>query len=241
PAPIAKVRVAEAFQHLLALFAAPEQPLVLFLDDLQWADASTLELIEALLADPALRNVLVLGAYRDNEVDQSHGLALTMQRLRDRTRALRVLELRPLTPAGTLELVAGVLSAEPDRARPLAAVLHAKTGGNPFYLHQLLQSLDDERALYFAPETLSWQWDLAAVERAAATDNVVDLVIRRLRGLSPEAQRLLSRAACVGSSFDLRTLMHVLELGRSELVAHLMPSVEKGVVVPDARKALGEA
>jgi len=223
-------RFNRAFREFIAVFARPEHPLALFLDDLQWADPASLSLLEALLRDTGAGNLLLLGAYRDTEVTASHPLVVTLGQIHRAGVAITEIALQPLGESHVQDLVRDTLRCEPERARTLARVVHRKTGGNPFFLNQFLTALHDEGQLSFDVSRGEWTWDLNEIEHRGYTNNVVELMAGRLRRLPAEAQRALQLAACIGGAFDLRTLARVLERTPMETLRVLAEPLREGLV-----------
>lgn len=210
------------FSQFLGLFARPEQPLVIFFDDLHWADVDSLRLVRDLVVDPDAAHLLVIGAYRPETVSGSHPLALTL--IEPGSVPVEHLELLPLPSATANEFVADALATPVEEAAPLAALLHARTGGNPFFLGELLRSLARDGLLSFSASDGRWTWDPDEIRRRGTTDDVIELMAAKLAQLAPETQEALRTAAVVGNRFDLPTL--ALVLGRTE---------------DDTASALGEA
>ena len=221
---------------------AAEQPLVVFLDDLQFADAATLNLIRWLATARDLTHLLLIGAYRSNEVDPGHPLRLALQEVQE-SRPVHDLALRPLELASVEQIVADTLSADPAACRPLSALLHEQAQGNPFFLTEILKMLEQTRAISFAPETGRWRWDMDAVRRTGLHNNVVEFVVANLRTLEPETQRALQLAACIGNTFDLRTLSIISEKSMDEVGEELVPALQRHMVVPlnEDYKLVGKA
>lgn len=208
-----------------------EQPLVIFLDDLQFSDASTLNLIRWLANARDLSRLLLIGAYRSNEVDVGHPLRLALNEIEE-SRPVHELPLRPLEQASVEQLVADTLHAERSGCQPLSALLHEKAQGNPFFLTELLRTLEQNRAISFVPEIGRWRWDMEAVRQSGLSSNVVEFVVANLRKLPPETQRVLQLAACIGSSFDLRTLSVIHEQTMDETGEALLPALQQHMVIP---------
>lgn len=234
-APVAALPANEAlnrFQFAIADFlraVSARQPLVLFIDDLQFADASTLKLIGWLAAARDLPRLLLIGAYRSNEM--AHAPKLLLGEIAQ-SRPVHELALRPLTQDSVERLVADALYAERAACRAVAALLHERSQGNPFFLGELLRSLAACGAIAFVPEQGRWRCDLDAVRRSEVGVNVVDFVMAQLRQLPGETQRLLQLAACIGNRFDLRTLVAVYEQPAGVAARQLMPALQGHVVVP---------
>ncbi|WP_437893409.1 AAA family ATPase [Sorangium sp. So ce124] len=219
-------------QRFVQVFAASTHPLTLFLDDLQWADPASLRILERLLTDAEGNHLLIVGAYRDNEVDAAHPLHATLGELRKAGAAIAELTLKPLDMPTVAQIVADTLSAQPHASAPLAALVFEKTEGNPFFLGQLLGALHDAGALWFDAPSEAWAWDVARVREAVAADNVVDLMLDKLHRLPPATQRALKLAACLGHAFDLTTLAAVHEKSPAATAADLWDALRGGVIVP---------
>jgi len=203
-----------AFRDFLGVFTRKEHPLVLFLDDLQWADAGSLRLIEDVITHPHTRYLLLIGAYRDNEVDPSHPLTRMLERIRKTPAVVDDVVLSPLGMEHVAELVADTVRSEPARARPLAAIVHEKTGGNPFFVIQFLTTIHREQLLELDEAALTWRWDGAGIQRKGYTDNVADFMARRLTALPAVTQDVVRIAACIGNEGKISLL--ALTHGRSE-------------------------
>ena len=179
------------FRRLLGVFAQPEHPLALFLDDLQWLDAATLDLLEDLLTQPDLNHLLLIGAYRDDEVTPTHPLMRRMAAIRQAGGRVQEIVLKPLGLEDVSRIVADALHS--DRARPLARLVHEKTAGNPFFAIQFLTALAEEGLLAFDRDAARWTWDLKRIRAKGYTDNVVDLMLGKLRRLPATTHAVLKR------------------------------------------------
>jgi len=231
PLPDAQARFNTVFRRLLGAFARPGCPLVLFLDDLQWLDAATLELVEHLFTRPAVQHVLLLGGYRDNEVGPLHPLTEALSSLRRAGATTRSITLGPLAEGEVLRFVADVLCRPDDDAAPLAKLVQAKTGGNPFFIIHFLTALAEEGLLTFDGATTGWRWDLERIRGKGLTDNVADLMVAKLSRLSGSTQASLKTFACLGSKARLATL--AAALGRPELEVEdgLLEAIQAGLLV----------
>ncbi|WP_437737466.1 AAA family ATPase [Sorangium sp. So ce1335] len=224
-------RFERVFLSFLRALATAEHPLVLFMDDLQWADASSLRLLQHVLTAADARHVLVIGAYRELEIDAAHPLHLMLQDLRRTGAAIREIALRPLELPHIAELLGDALGSTSAAAGELGAVLFEKTGGNPFFLAQFLTALHRDGLLRLDPESLAWTWDTAQVGQRLATDNVIDFMVSELRRLPQASQDMLRLAACVGHSFDLGTLAVVSQRSHGEVADHLWEPLRQGFIV----------
>ena len=218
------------FRRFLGVFARAEHPLALFLDDLQWLDRATLDLIEHLVVHPEVRHLLLLGAYRDNEVGPSHPLARMLARVRESGGRAQEIPLAPLARADVERLLADALHGEPAQVRLLAGLVFERTGGNPFFAIQFLLALAEEKLLAFDPAASGWRWDLPRISAKGSTDNVVDLMAAKLSRLPPATQRALGQLACLGNAAEMATLALVHGGPEEGLHAALWEAVWAGLV-----------
>ena len=217
-------------RRFLGVFARPEHPLALFLDDLQWLDAATLDLFEYLVTEPEVRHLLLLGAYRDNEVGPLHPLTRTMEAIRKTEARVQEMVLGPLMLEDICRLVADSLHCDRERAQPLAQLLHEKTGGNPFFAIQFFTELAEERLLAFDPERAAWNWDLAQIRAKSFTDNIVDLMLGKLNRLPDLTQEALKQLACLGNFAEIATLAMVHGESGEALHLALWAAVRAGLL-----------
>jgi predicted ATPase/transcriptional regulator with GAF, ATPase, and Fis domain len=227
----AQNRFQMVFQNFVGALARPAHPLVLFLDDLQWADSATLSLLQPLLTTKDIQSLLLLGAYRDNEVDAAHPFLRTLYALEAAGGQVQHLALGPLGLGDLTQLIRDVLHGEPAEAEPLAELVLAKTGGNPFFVTQFLRTLRQEDYLHFDYEQMRWTYNLAAIATAPLTDNVVDLMTRKLQRLPAGTQRALTLAACIGNTFDQATLAIVSEQAPEAIELELRAALDEGLIL----------
>lgn len=228
----AQNRFRRVLQRFVAAVARPGRPLVLFLDDMQWADAATLSLLEPLLADPETGSLLLIGAYRDNELDAAPRLVHTLAALGAAGVALQRIVLGPLEGEDLVALVADTLRERPERVAPLAALVQRKTGGNPFFALRFLHALVQEGRLRHDPQLGSWCWDLDTIAAAPLADNVVELMTRSIRRLAPSTQATLTLAACIGNRFDAVLLAQVAEREPQAVAQDLAAAAAAGLIEP---------
>ena len=226
----ARNRFQLVFRRFLGAFARPEHPLALFLDDLQWLDAATLDLLERLITDLDVRHLMLLGAYRDNEVNSSHPLMRMLEAARKAGARVQEIVLAPLGLDDVGRLVADALHCEPERVRPLVQLVQEKTGGNPFFAIQFFTALAEEGLLAFDPVTQAWQWDMNRIRAKSYTDNVVDLMSGKLRRLSARTQEALKHLACLGNVAEVATLSLVQGETEEAMHAALWEAVRGGLV-----------
>jgi PAS domain S-box-containing protein len=226
----AQNRFQMVFRHFLGVFASLEHPLTLFFDDLQWLDAETLSLLEHLVTHPEVRHVLLVGAYRDNEVSPSHPLLRMLEAIRKAGARVQEIVLAPLGLDDVGRLVADALRCEPERVRPLVQLVQEKTGGNPFFAIQFFTALAEEGLLAFDSVTQAWQWDMNRIRAKSYTDNVVDLMSGKLRRLSARTQEALKHLACLGNVAEVATLSLVQGETEEAMHAALWEGVRGGLV-----------
>jgi PAS domain S-box-containing protein len=227
----AKNRFQMVFRRFLSVFARAEHPLALFLDDLQWLDSATLDLIEHLVAHPEVRRLLLVGAYRDNEVDRAHPLIRTLDAIRDAGARVEEIVLTPLGLDDIGLLVTDAVHCEPERARPLAQLVHEKTSGNPFFAIQFLTALNEDGLLVFDPVGPAWRWDIDGIRARSYTDNVANLLVEKMKRLSVPSQEAMKRLACLGNVADVATLTLVYEETEEGVHAALWEAVYGGLVL----------
>ena len=227
----ARNRFQLVFRRFLGAFATAEHPLALFLDDLQWLDTATLELLERLITDPDVRHVLLIGAYRDNEVSSSHPLMRTLAAIREAGAKTQEIVLAPLGLEDVDRLVADALRCGRKLAGPLAQLVHEKTGGNPFFAIQFLTALAEEGLLRFDRDAAGWIWDLGRIRAKGYSDNVVDLMVGKLRRLPDTTQAALQQLACLGNVAEIATLSVVFGQSEEEIHAALLEAVRAGLIL----------
>jgi predicted ATPase/HPt (histidine-containing phosphotransfer) domain-containing protein len=229
----AQHRFRRVLREFIKVFARPGRPLVVFLDDLQWMDASMPELLVDLFVHGELSHFLLLGAYRDNEVAEGHPLPTCVRAVRERRPdAVRELMLAPLAERDVNQLVAETLHSDEALTQPLTHVIFDKTEGNPLFISELLRSLHRDGAFVFQPEQGRWEWSIEQVRQAAASDSVGELMVERLGHLPLEARHVLKIAACVGRTFDLATLALVSGQNVARVADALWEPTLQRIVVP---------
>jgi len=210
----AQGRLQLVFRRFLGVFARPEHPLALFLDDLQWLDAATLDMLADLLTQADVQRLLVIGAYRDNEVDSTHPLMRRLDAIRKAGALVQEISLAPLAQEDLGRLIADTLSCASGNVAPLARLVHEKTGGNPFFAIQFISALAEEGLLRFDHDAARWRWELDRLHAKGYTDNVVDLMVGKLTRLPVQTQAALQQLACLGNIAKI-TMLSVI-LGKSE-------------------------
>ncbi len=226
----AQNRFQTVFRRFLNVFARKEHPLALFLDDLQWLDTATIELLEHLVTHSEVRYLLLIGAYRDNEVGAAHPLRRMFEAMRNAGARVHEIVVEPLRIDDTSRLVADALHCKPERSLPLAQAVHERTGGNPFFATQFFTGLAEEKLLAFDPVAPAWQWDINRIRGKNYTDNVVDLMAGKLKRFSAITQEALKQLACLGNVAEIATLTLVHGETEEALHAALWEAVHAGLV-----------
>jgi predicted ATPase/transcriptional regulator with GAF, ATPase, and Fis domain len=230
PAHQARSRFHLAFSRFVSVFARPEHPLALFVDDLQWIDPGTLDVVEHLLTHADVRHLLVIGAFRDNEVDVNHPLMRRMNAIREAGTPVQEISLAPLARADVQQLVADGLRCEYVHTDSLAQLIHHKTAGNPFFLIQFLNALADEGLLTFDHDQTAWSWDVDRIRARGYSDNVVDLMAGKLRGLPPDTQSALQQLSCLGHRADIAMLVQLFGTSEEQIHSGLWEAVRLELV-----------
>jgi len=219
------------FEKFITTFASAHHPLVIFLDDLQWADGASLKLIELFMRVKA-QYLYLIGAYRDNEIHPAHPLMVTINKIRESGTVVEEIRLQPLKESHVTRLISETFASDYEQSSSLADLCLAKTQGNPFFLSQFIHTLYRENMIKFITTSGVWQWDEKRVRQSTITDNVVELLVSRIEKLSPDTRRLLSLAACIGNQFDLKTLATVYGRSLHKTASDLFDALQMELVIP---------
>ncbi len=226
----ARNRFQMVFRRFLGAFAQPEHPLALFHDDLQWLDAATLELLDYLVAEPDVRHVLMVGAYRANELDPSHALVRTLERIRNAGTSVQEIALKPLTPSDVRRLIADALRTEAEHVRPLAKLVFEKTGGNAFFVNQFISALAEDGLLAFDSDRRAWKWDIDRIRGKGFTANVADLMAAKMNRLPKATQEALGLLACLGNVAAVATIDLISGTEKEAVHTALWQAVRAGLL-----------
>ncbi|MCF4965741.1 trifunctional serine/threonine-protein kinase/ATP-binding protein/sensor histidine kinase [Nostoc sp. CMAA1605] len=218
------------FQKFTQVFTAQEHPLVMFLDDLQWADSASLKLMQLLMTNT--RYLFIIGAYRDNEVGLGHPLLMTLSEIHKTQATINTITLAPLSQVQVNKLVADTLKCPEDLGWNLSVLIYQKTQGNPFFATRFLKALHQEALIQFDFDLGCWQCDISQLKAQAITDDVVSFMTLQLHKLPPSTQEIIQLAACIGNSFDLATLAIVAEQSQTEAAACLWKALQESLIVP---------
>ena len=220
------------FEKFIKVFTTKEHPLVIFLDDLQWADSASLKLMQLLMSSDGY--LLLIGAYRDNEVFPAHPLMLTLQEITSSEAIINTITLKPLSRESLNQLIADTLNCSLLIAKPLTQLVYQKTQGNPFFSTQFLKALYEDGLIKFKFDAGSWVCDIAEVRALALTDDVVEFMALQLQKLPESTQNILKLAACIGNQFDLSTLAIVCQKSESETAIDLWKALQLGLILPQS-------
>lgn len=220
------------FQRFIEVFCQRLHPLVLFLDDLQWADSASLKLIELMITKNNAGYLLLLGAYRDNEVSSDHLTMITIDRLREQGAIINSIILTPLEINEINQMLADTLYCDREAVTSLAELVFQKTSGNPFFINEFFKTIYQENLLIFDRQQRRWQWNITQIKALDITENVVDLMLGKLRKLPETTQKALRLAACIGNSFDLSTLSTIYEKSASRTFRDLLSAIQSGAIQP---------
>ena len=235
-------RFNRVFSQFIRAFCTKKHPLVIFLDDLQWADSATLKLIELMMTDNETQYLFLIGAYRDNEVSPTHPLTIALEGLKKKGVIVNSITLVPLALESISQLIADTLHSDTKKVNSLAELVKQKTGGNPFFVNQFLKTLHSENLITFHFPECSliqeesqgefWQWDIANIKAQDITDNVVELMVGKLKQLPESTQQTLQLAACIGASFNLSTIATVCKKPKHAVAKDLIAGIQDGLVLP---------
>jgi PAS domain S-box-containing protein len=220
------------FQNFISVFAQKEHPLTVFLDDMQWADSATLNLIQTVITGSSIQYLCFILAYRDNEIDIVHPFSLMMEKICQQGVRTTEILLTPLNLVYVNQLIADTLHSSAERVEPLARLIIQKTDGNPFFVNEFLKTLHQDNLLNFDSQYRIWQWDLAQIEAQGITDNIVSLMIGRMQKLPVATQEVLKLASCIGNRFDLEVLAIVGEKSIDETANALVEAILRGLIIP---------
>lgn len=217
--------------RFLRVFAQPEHPFVLFLDDLQWVDAASLQLIVQCASDATNHHLLIIGAYRDGEVGPSHALTLSLATLRDAGCDIHTIHLEPLRSNAIAQLAADTFGVDAARLNFLAELLIRRSSGNPFFVRRLLHLMHAQGLVRFNADSQSWTWNESEIELVPISDNVLDVMMLAIDRMPSQTKRLLETGSCIGYRFDLDTLSELTDLSPSALTDLLRPAIEDGLLI----------
>ena len=221
------------FQKFIRIFTTAEHPLVMFLDDLQWADAASLQLIKRLMSSQG--HLLLLGAYRDNEVSPAHPLMLVIEDLKPIGTVVNTITLLPLTFSDTNQLIADTLRWSTTQSQPLTQLIFSKTQGNPFFITQFLKALHEDGHIVFNQNQRCWECEIDQISTLSLTDNVLDFIVQQLKKLPSETQAVLTLAACIGNRFNLETLAIIADQSLITVANLLWEALQESFILPTSQ------
>ncbi|MBH8563730.1 AAA family ATPase [Nostoc sp. CENA67] len=222
------------FQKFIQVFTTKQHPLVIFLDDLQWADLASLKLMQLLISKTDTRYLLLIGAYRDNEVSTTHPLTMTLEEIQNLGAIINTITLDPLQEPDLNQLIADTLNCSLTISLPLTKLVYQKTKGNPLFANHFLKYLHEENLMNFNFDEGCWQCDFAQIKALAITDNIVEFLAIKLQKLPQSTVEVLKLAACIGNQFDLVTLAIVNEKSLLATAADLWRALQEGLIIPNS-------
>ncbi|MCJ8008840.1 AAA family ATPase [Lederbergia wuyishanensis] len=232
PAIESHTRLRFAFLRLINLFSSEHHPLVIFLDDLQWADHETLDLLQYILSQQKVQSLFVIGAYRDNEVDVTHPFHLMVKELQSIKGLVTSIQLHPLSLEDIKEWAVDALYCEEKESEEIAVFIEKITKGNPFFIKQLFQSFYDQQLIFFNEEQGKWTSNLQLLTKITVQEDIISLIVERFNKLPAETQKLLKLASCIGNEFEINVLSTVYEKSTIITVQTLWESLREGMILP---------
>lgn len=227
-----KNRFNNMFSNFVSIFTRKKHPVVLFLDDLQWADSASLNLIKQLVSDPGIEYLFLIGAYRHTEVYPSHPMTIMTEDILKENVLIENILLQPLDPVNVNRLLARFMKSDEEKTKELSYLVYKKTGGNPFFINQFVKTLYEENYLRLNPVD-GWEWDINELEQLEVTDNVVSLMTQKLKKFRRSTRDILKICACIGNRFDLETMSTIYEKPIQETLADINDAIEEGLVYLD--------
>lgn len=221
-------RIQFAFQAMIHTFAGKRKPFVLFLDDVHWADAATMDFIRSIAESRVLSYFLCILAFRDNELPAEH----QQDPLQWKEGTYNQIMLAPFTLKETEQILGEMLSLDAFRSRSLSEAIFQKTAGNPLYMKQFLQFLYEKKWLQFDTREESWQWDTEQIRKQETLGNVHSFMLDKLQRLPQSTGDTLRRAACIGYSFDLHTLVAICQDSAEKVLQYLEAALRDGIILP---------
>lgn len=225
-------RFSMAMRNFVHALSSQDHPLIISIDDLQWADLSSLKLLETLLSDSESKYLYIISAYRDNEVNEFHPLTFSLEEIKKKKVNIHSLHLSSLSLKNVSELIADSLQTTLEKVKTLSILCYDKTLGNPFFLNQFLQTLYSEKLLVFNPRQGCWEWSIEEIENKGITNNVIELMTDKIKKLPKDVQQILQLASCMGSCFDLKNLEIVQNSDSVNTAELLWTAVQERLIVP---------
>lgn len=229
-------RFRKVFNNFISVFASPDHPLVLFLDDLQWADSSSIEFIRDLLFNNESSNLFLIGAYRDNEVKETHPVFLLKKEMQSKGIRVCEIKLEELAIGNIADLIIDIFHCDSLDAVKLAGLVFDKTAGNPYFIIQFLTSLYEDDLIKYNKEEEKWCWDIAQIAQQGITENVIDLIIKKIKRLSGNTQHYLQQLSCIGESADIDLLTIVFDQNEAELKENFKEALNNNMIVYSGEK-----
>jgi len=219
-----------ALKNWLAVISAPKHPVVFFMDDIHWADMASLDLLESLLNDQNIKGLMVVGTYRDNEVNTSHPLTRTIEKIKKNNGKVELIKLENININAVAQIISDIVSRPENEVLQLAGSVHQRTQGNPFYTIEFLKHCNEKNLLYYDQGEMRWKWNETGIGDSKISDNVADYLIGKIQTLPEETRDLVKIAACIGNRFDVKVLAAVAEKDIEGIKDALKPAIYEEMV-----------
>jgi len=220
------------FLNFIKVLCDKNHPFILFIDDLQWVDSASLDLIKTIILDDEVQHLLIMGAYRDTEVNQSHPLILAIDKIKEEGGFTNQITLPPLDLEAINYLIAASLKCNSETTLQLSQLCYQNTNGNPFFLKQYIIDLVDKGFIGFESNNLIWNWDLDSIQETECTTNVVELITEKISRLPVQTKEVLSYAACLGIQFNIKDLSIICNKKSSQILQNILPALDVMVILP---------
>jgi predicted ATPase/serine phosphatase RsbU (regulator of sigma subunit) len=236
-------RLNSVFQNFIKVIPQPDQPLIIFFDDLQWADVPSIKSIQLILPNPEIRNIMIIWLAREEELESIELVQSVIEENKKAGVSVTKIDLTPLPVPVIDDLITDTLKSDLSETMALAALVHHKTEGNPYFINEFLKYLHKEKAIVFDPEVRSWNWEIDRIQRIGITDNVVTFMTDKIQKLSPSTIDALVCAACIGTTFDLNILAPAYGKSQIKTAADLWEAIQEGLIIPigDAYKFISDS
>lgn len=234
----AQIKFNDALQNLMRVISSQEHPIILFMDDVQWADIASLELFQKILMDHSIKGLILIFTYRENEVDISHPLIRTIEKVKKNNGEIRYVHMNNLDVNAVTQMIYHIVNGSEQAVAEIAKVVYEKTLGNPFYIIEFLKYCNKERLFYYDEIKKIWKWNEREIQNCSIYDNVANFLIKKIKTLPKATKELVSIAACIGNYFDIRVLSVVLGKNIKEIKEELKPAISSEMIYAQGKKAL---
>ncbi len=221
--------------QFIKLIAGKETPVVFFLDDMQWSDLASLDLLKDILTDTSIQYVTLIISYRDNEVLADHPLSVTLNEVREYNTQIRQIRLKGLALADIVQLLFDTFNQSPKELQALSEIVFNKTEGNPFFINEFLKAVYANGLISWSAQHNKWEWQEEAIKEMSVTENVVHFLIQKIKRFPTEALNMLQHASCIGQKFSIRSLAGVMNIPVESVVSTLYLAIKEGYIIPSVK------